>query len=155
MSIQTSEWFLSHFSLHGAFFSTGLPSNLSFAPVPTPFVWLLFCNSCYYRSWSAVIAKGKIGPDGVLLCMNARYRTRDWIGQAWVVSPHHLPAWAVAHTSQERDPPQTYSHRMGKWGAGLEIPRIYWSSTHSQKNKVYSQFELTGDDTAWACKLSL
>lgn len=40
------------------------------APSPTLFVWLLFCNSCYYRFWSAVIAGGKIGPDGVLLCMN-------------------------------------------------------------------------------------
>lgn len=68
--LSTSEWFHSRFSLHGAFFSTGLQSNLSFPPTPTLFVWLLFCNSCYYRFWSAVIAGGKIGPDGVLLCMN-------------------------------------------------------------------------------------
>lgn len=59
----------SRFSLHRAF--SALDFNLTFPPPhPPSFVWLLFCNSCYYRFWSAVIAGGKIGPDGVLLCMN-------------------------------------------------------------------------------------
>lgn len=60
---------LSHFSLHGAFFSTGLQSNLSFSP-PPPLFGFCFATAVIIVFWSAVIAGGKIGPDGVLLCMN-------------------------------------------------------------------------------------
>lgn len=51
-------------------FSTGLQSNLSSPPHPPPLFGFCFATAVIIVFWSAVIAGGKIGPDGVLLCMN-------------------------------------------------------------------------------------
>lgn len=56
-------------SLHRAF--SALDFNLTFPPPHPPSLFgFCFATAVIIVFWSAVIAGGKIGPDGVLLCMN-------------------------------------------------------------------------------------
>lgn len=128
--------------------------NLTFPSPPTPFVWLLFCNSCYYRFWSAVIAGGKIGPDGVLLCMNGELEELG-LNRPSLNGVYAPPAClgCGTHITVARAASDLESD--GKVGSWVDFPHSYWSSMHQLNNAMCSQFELIRYDTGWACSLSL